>query len=46
MAQYTIAVIGLGFVGLEIALALSEYYPLYGYDNNQQRIDDLMDSRY
>ncbi|HBB53030.1 MAG TPA: nucleotide sugar dehydrogenase [Legionellales bacterium] len=44
MAQYTIAVIGLGFVGLEIALALSEYYPLYGYDNNQQRIDDLMDS--
>lgn len=45
MAQYTIAIIGLGFVGLEIALALSEHYTVYGYDNNQQRIADLIDGK-
>lgn len=36
-----IAVIGLGYVGLPLALALSEHYPVVGFDINAQRIDQL-----
>ncbi len=36
-----IAVIGLGYVGLPLALALSDHYPVVGYDINTKRIKQL-----
>ena len=36
-----IAVIGLGYVGLPLALAFSEKYSVIGYDTNGRRIEDL-----
>ena len=39
--QHTIAVIGLGYVGLPLAVAFAEKYPVLGFDINQTRIDDL-----
>ncbi len=41
--DHNIAVIGLGYVGLPLAVALSEHYPVAGYDINQQRIDELQE---
>ena len=35
------AVVGLGYVGLGIAIALSKKGPVWGYDVNQQRIETL-----
>ncbi|MDB9823841.1 nucleotide sugar dehydrogenase [Flavobacteriaceae bacterium] len=37
----TIGIIGLGYVGLPLALALAEKYTVLGYDNNPQRIAAL-----
>jgi len=37
-----IAVIGLGYVGLPLATALSAHYPVIGYDNNPTRIAQLL----
>ena len=37
-----IAVIGLGYVGLPLATALSAHYPVTGYDNNPTRIAQLL----
>ena len=37
----TISVLGLGYVGLPLALALGENYPLIGYDKNLRRIEEL-----
>jgi UDP-N-acetyl-D-galactosamine dehydrogenase len=36
-----IAVIGLGYVGLPLAVAFAEKYPVMGFDINPQRIDEL-----
>ncbi|RZM20375.1 MAG: nucleotide sugar dehydrogenase, partial [Pedobacter sp.] len=36
-----IAVIGLGYVGLPLAVAFAKKYPVLGFDINQQRIDAL-----
>ena len=36
-----ISVLGLGYVGLPLALALGENYPLVGYDTNPRRIEEL-----
>ncbi len=36
-----IAVVGLGYVGLPLAVAFSAHYPTLGYDINQKRIDEL-----
>lgn len=36
-----IAVIGLGYVGLPLALELGKYFNTVGYDINQRRIDEL-----
>ncbi|HEY0057414.1 MAG TPA: nucleotide sugar dehydrogenase [Pedobacter sp.] len=36
-----IAVIGLGYVGLPLALAFSEKYSVVGYDTNEKRVNDL-----
>jgi UDP-N-acetyl-D-galactosamine dehydrogenase len=38
-----IAVIGLGYVGLPLATALSAHYPVTGYDNNPTRIAQLLE---
>jgi UDP-N-acetyl-D-galactosamine dehydrogenase len=38
-----IAVIGLGYVGLPLATALSAQYPVTGYDNNPTRIAQLLE---
>ena len=36
-----IAVIGLGYVGLPLAVEFAKHYPVTGFDINQARIDDL-----
>jgi UDP-N-acetyl-D-galactosamine dehydrogenase len=36
-----IAIIGLGYVGLPLALAFSKYFKVVGFDNNKKRISDL-----
>jgi len=38
-----IAVMGLGYVGLPLATALSAHYPVTGYDNNPTRIAQLLE---
>lgn len=40
-ASTHIAVVGLGYVGLPLALALSEHFPTIGYDLNASRIKAL-----
>ncbi|WP_439555374.1 nucleotide sugar dehydrogenase [Dyadobacter sp.] len=37
-----IAVIGLGYVGLPLAIAFSQKYDVLGYDTNSQRITELL----
>ncbi len=37
----TIAVIGLGYVGLPLAVEFGKRYPTIGYDINQTRVDEL-----
>jgi UDP-N-acetyl-D-galactosamine dehydrogenase len=39
--KISIAVIGLGYVGLPLAVEFSKNYPVVGYDINIQRINDL-----
>ncbi|MCK9481414.1 MAG: nucleotide sugar dehydrogenase [Bacteroidia bacterium] len=39
--QHKIAVIGLGYVGLPLALEFSKKYPVLGFDINQKRIAEL-----
>jgi UDP-N-acetyl-D-galactosamine dehydrogenase len=41
MKDTKIAIIGLGYVGLPLAHAFSEKYPVVGFDINQPRIDEL-----
>ena len=36
-----IAIIGLGYVGLPLAVAFAEKYPVIGFDINQGRVDQL-----
>ena len=36
-----IAVIGLGYVGLPLAVALAQHYPVIGYDVNIERVKEL-----
>jgi UDP-N-acetyl-D-galactosamine dehydrogenase len=36
-----IAVIGLGYVGLPLAVAFSEKYTVVGFDINKKRVDEL-----
>lgn len=39
--NFKIAIIGLGYVGLPLAVAFSKYYPTTGYDINHDRIKEL-----
>ena len=41
MKNYNIAVIGLGYVGLPLAVAFSEKYTTIGFDISKQRVDEL-----
>ena len=41
MQNYKIAVLGLGFVGLNLAQALSKHFSVLGFDINPKRISDL-----
>ncbi len=41
MREKNIAIIGLGYVGLPLAVAFAEKYRVIGFDINQQRIDAL-----
>ena len=36
-----ISIIGVGYVGLPLAIKLSKYFKVYGYDANNERIDQL-----
>jgi UDP-N-acetyl-D-galactosamine dehydrogenase len=39
--QPVIAVIGLGYVGLPLAVAFASKYKVIGFDVNQKRLDEL-----
>lgn len=39
----TIAVVGLGYVGLPLAVSFADKFDVVGYDINQKRIDELVD---
>ena len=41
--DYRICVIGLGYVGLPLALAFAEKYQVVGLDLNRKRIEELKD---
>ncbi|MGW8122569.1 nucleotide sugar dehydrogenase [Roseivirga echinicomitans] len=41
MSESKIAIIGLGYVGLPLAVAFAEKYKVFGFDINQSRIDEL-----
>jgi len=41
--QTKIAIIGLGYVGLPLALAFSKKYQVVGFDINENRIADLQE---
>ena len=43
--QNKIAVIGLGYVGLPLAIEFSKHFPVVGYDINPQKIDALVAGR-
>ena len=40
-SSYCICVIGLGYVGLPLAVEFSKYYPVVGFDINKKRIGEL-----
>ena len=40
-----ILVIGLGYVGLPVAISLSRHYNVFGYDKSAKRIDDLKEGK-
>lgn len=39
--KYKIAIIGLGYVGLPLAVAFAKHYSTIGYDINNKRVDEL-----
>ena len=41
MANKKIGVIGLGYVGLPLAIAFSEHFSVVGFDINQKRVNEL-----
>ena len=42
LSDIKIAVIGLGYVGLPLAIEFGKKFPVIGYDINSQRISDLL----
>jgi UDP-N-acetyl-D-galactosamine dehydrogenase len=43
--EVKIAVIGLGYVGLPLAVEFSKKYPVVGFDINQNRVNELRSGR-
>ncbi len=43
MQNYRIAVIGLGYVGLPLAIEFGKKYKVLGYDINRQRVEELQE---
>lgn len=43
--QHSIVVIGLGYVGLPLAVALAKHYPVIGFDINEQRVAALQEAK-
>jgi UDP-N-acetyl-D-galactosamine dehydrogenase len=43
--NYSIAVIGLGYVGLPLAVEFAKKYPVVGFDINQSRVNELMSGK-
>ena len=41
LEQLKLAIIGLGYVGLPLAVEFGKYKPTLGFDINQQRINEL-----
>ncbi|TKK65644.1 Vi polysaccharide biosynthesis UDP-N-acetylglucosamine C-6 dehydrogenase TviB, partial [Ilyomonas limi] len=41
MMQHKIAIIGLGYVGLPLAVEFSKLYPVIGFDVNDRRVQEL-----
>ena len=39
--MYRIAIIGQGYVGLPLALEFSKHFPVYGFDINESRVEEL-----
>ena len=39
--MYKIAIIGQGYVGLPLALEFSKHFPVYGFDINVDRVNEL-----
>lgn len=40
-AQPYLGVIGLGYVGLPLAVSFAKHYPVTGFDIHQRRVDEL-----
>ncbi|MBC7553815.1 MAG: nucleotide sugar dehydrogenase [Taibaiella sp.] len=40
-STYSIAVLGLGYVGLPLAVEFSKFYPVVGFDINRKRVGEL-----
>jgi len=41
MEKYNIAIIGLGYVGLPLAIEFAKHFPVVGYDIDKNRVKDL-----
>ena len=39
--KYKIGIIGLGYVGLPLAIEFGKLYPTYGFDINKKRVEEL-----
>lgn len=42
MRSFNIAVIGLGYVGLPLAIEFSKKFTVIGFDINSERVDELL----
>ena len=40
--KHKICIIGLGYVGLPLAIEFSKYYDVVGYDKNNKRVKELI----
>ena len=40
--KHKICIIGLGYVGLPLAIEFSKYYKVVGYDKNNKRVKELI----
>ena len=43
--NYRIAVIGLGYVGLPLAVEFAKKFPVIGFDINKKRVTELMNGQ-